>query len=513
MLKYLTNNPTIIILIVILLLIVILGYRYYEERSHFRNLSETPSGYELFAGSNNTTSLVFGNPLINRNGENLEITNFGMNSDKMNLILNSNGSGLTALANNGTIKINLQHPYSIVSLRITGLFKFNIMYSSTDNNDYKNAVSSSSSSIYFVNPNPSQTLTFENMLDANNMPLVARYIKIINIDVNNANNVKLELYGLPTGSNTKGILQAATSINTDLFDEKNVAITTGVYKAEPSNQIPHLTIRMPGNIDYLINFITIKSNFSDYQIKYGNSQELTSIYTIPCNGNINGNVNSNIAELFYFPNPTLLNYIDIYPKKRISNVKQSKPFEITEIAVYGNAIDPTTNKAPYIASSRTNCKESFKSVGSNNSISRKFKLHEDFADLSDPYTNNDYGNLTDTNILTNIKTTQNLCNILEYQDQVSSEKVKVEKNKQYLIKLQEQTDEIAKLEALITNLKEEREKRIDSNDSLNLARLQKQKGEAAKLTDLVKQRLASQEKLNLNVNLVSAPISVPEVSS
>ena len=502
-------NTNTIIFIVIAILIVFLGYRYYEERAHFRNINDKPAGYELFG--NNTTGLIFGNSLINRNGENLELTNFGMNSDKMRLILNSPGNGLTALANNGTIKISLNNPCNIVSLRTTGLFKFKVLYSSTDSNDYLNALNNTTSSIYFVNSNPTETLTFENLLDANNMPLVARYIKIVNTDINNANNIKLELYGMPTGSNTKGTLQAATSINTDLFNEKNIAITTGIYKSDASNQLPHLVIRMPGNIDYLIHFITIKSNFSDYLIKYGNSQELTSIYTIPCNGNINGNVVPTVAEVFYFPNPTLLNFIDIYPKKRISSIKSGTPFEITEIAVYGNAIDPTINKAPYIATSRTNCKESFIDASNSktktskkNTISRQFKLHEGFTNIKDPYTNSDYGNLTDTNILTNIKTTKNLCSILEYQDQVNSEKIKVEKNKQYLIKLQEQADEIAQLETLITNLKQDRDKRIASNDALNLARLQKQKGEAAKLTDLAKQRIDSQEKLDLNINLVSA---------
>lgn len=476
-----------LIIIALIIIILVLIYRAFKVTDHFRNISDKLSGYEQFANE----GLVFGNPLIQRDGLNLEITNFGINSNKMDVILNSTTPGLTALANNGTIKVSLMTGKRITAIRTKGLSRFQVLTSMDDSSYNYVAVSSSSSVNTLNNPTPSEILTFENLITiGTDKPVIARYIKIVNADSENAKGVKAEIYGIePTSTSNKLTLQSGTSLNVQLFDEKAKLITSGVYVSEADNNNPFLLIKMPDNYDHLVNFISFKSNVSAFKIKYGHSQN-NNVYTIPCNGTLNGNVSENIMEYFYFSNPTMLNYITFVPIQSIKKPKTT--FKVTEITVFGTLINPTDNKAKYLDSSAVVC---------NTTV-------EGFAnDLSNPYSSSTQ--LNNSDILNNIKTTQNLCKILETQDQISNQKIMMERNKQYLLKLKEQNDEIDSLETKIKSLKDAMDARIKTNDSLNLARYQKQMGEEAKAADLIKQRLANQEVVAVNLNLLTSPTAAP----
>jgi hypothetical protein len=500
------QNLKLIIGLIIIVVIGILIYRASTITEHYRNISDKVSGYEQFSNS----GLVYGNPLIQRDGLNIEISNFGMNSDKMNVILNSDNKGLTALSN-GTIKISLMEPKKITAIRTQGLSKFQVLTSMDDNMYSQAAISSSSSSINILtNTTPTEILTLENLIDISTSKLiVARYIKIINANNANATNVKVEFYGIDTSNiSDKPTLQSGASLNIQLYNEKAKLITNGIYVSEADNNSPFLLIKMPDNYDHLVNFISFKSNISAFKIKYGHTQN-NNVYTIPYNGSFNGNVSENITEYFYFPNPTMLNYITFVPLMTSKKPVPGSPkiFKISEIAVFGTLINPTENKLKYIQ----NIPVTEKFVNGNVQVQQI----EGFAGLTDPYTTSTQ--LNNHDILNNIQTTQNLCKILEYQDQISNEKIKLERNKQYLLKLQQQTDEIDQLESQIANLQNARDDRIKSTDTLNLVRYQKQKGEEAKVADLIKQRLESQEKLSLNVNFktddgASLPTNTPSAT-
>lgn len=487
-------NYTKIIIIIIVVIVIFLCYRAYSSIGNsgsssesFQNISEKKAGYDQFANS----SMVFGNPLIMRNGYNLDITNFGMNSDKLGLLLNTDSTGLTGLPS-ATVKITLLTDTKITAISSQGLTKYRIMYSTDDIKYLLTTTPDATKDGLMANPTPTSTQTIEQITDLEtDKSVIARYIKVLYADVGNATGVKLEVYGMPPSSiSTKQSLQSGASVNVLLYNEKGKQITSGVYEADSSNTNPFLLIRMPDSYDYLINFISFKSNVSEFKLKYGHSQR-NHVYTIPCNGNFNGSASKDSLESFYFPNPTMMNYLTFVPIKSIMS-NGTKNFTISEISVYGTFIDPTTDKSKYIDISKSKC----------NAIVEGFA-----GNLATPYSTSTQ--LNNADILNNIKTTQNLCSVLETQDKISNEKIKMERNKQYLLQLQKQTDEIATLEAQIAALQTARTTRLTNADNLNLARYQKQQGEEAKVADLVSQRLANQETVGINLNFQTTPSSTP----
>jgi hypothetical protein len=482
---------TIIVSSIIIILLILI-YRVWITSKHTRNITDKPSAIEQFSN----VGIVFGNPLINRNGYNLEISNFGMDSNKLDLILNSDSDGLSTLTTSqspeAVIKVKCPSTCYITAIRTKGLPNFQIHYS-MDDVTYQTA--SSRNITNFINSSKlsAEILTVDNLLNINGEPLKALYIKIIsNIAGKETSGIKAEIYGMAGNSKIadKLTMESGASLDVQLYDEKAVLITSGIYTSDPTNNEPFLLIRMPNNYDYLVNFITFKSNVSNFKIKYGHSQR-NHIYTLPCNGSYNGSISENNTEYFYFARPTMMNYITFIPQSTInglSSTNSNKVFNIFEIAVYGNLIDPTSDKRVYIESSKAGCSPSME----------KFETVEHFA-ITDQYNSNTQLNSQD--ILNNIKTTQNLCQILEYQDQISNEKMKMERNKQYLLKLQQQSDEISQLEAQIKSLQDSRSTRIKNTDALTLARYQQQTGTEAKVADMVKQRLDNQDKLAINLNL------------
>jgi hypothetical protein len=99
--------------------------------------------------------------------------------------------------------------------------------------------------------------------------------------------------------------------------------------------------------------------------------------------------------------------------------------------------------------------------------------------------------------------TQAICDNLEYQDKVKSEKIRLERNKQYLLKLKIQQEQIDKLNTVIQDLDTKRQNRAIATDKLKVLQYQKQKGDASTIVDLANQRLQSQDanKLFLDLNL------------
>jgi len=119
-------------------------------------------------------------------------------------------------------------------------------------------------------------------------------------------------------------------------------------------------------------------------------------------------------------------------------------------------------------------------------------------------------NTEDTNICPNIDTlidkqtkTQQICDNLEYQDKVKSEKIRLERNKQYLLKLQNQQQQIDDLNNVIQDLENKRQSRAKTSDQVRVLQYQQQKGDASTIRDLANQRLESQDKnkLFMDVNL------------
>jgi hypothetical protein len=98
---------------------------------------------------------------------------------------------------------------------------------------------------------------------------------------------------------------------------------------------------------------------------------------------------------------------------------------------------------------------------------------------------------------------QAVCDNLEYQDKIKTEKIRLEKNKQYLLKLQQQQQQIDQLNTVIQSLDSKRQSRATANDQARLLQYQQQRGTASTIRDLANQRLQSQaaNQLYMDVNI------------
>jgi len=98
---------------------------------------------------------------------------------------------------------------------------------------------------------------------------------------------------------------------------------------------------------------------------------------------------------------------------------------------------------------------------------------------------------------------QQICDNLEYQDKVKSEKLRLERNKQYLLKLQQQQQQIDQLNQVIQTLDSKRQGRAQTSDMARVLQYQQQKATASSVRDLANQRLQSQDnnQLYLDVNI------------
>jgi hypothetical protein len=98
---------------------------------------------------------------------------------------------------------------------------------------------------------------------------------------------------------------------------------------------------------------------------------------------------------------------------------------------------------------------------------------------------------------------QQICDNLDYQDRIKSEKLRLEKNKQYLLKLKQQEEHIDKLNTVIQTLDSKRQSRAKNADMARLIQYQQQKGTSSAVRDLANQRLQSQanNQLYMDVNI------------
>ena len=97
--------------------------------------------------------------------------------------------------------------------------------------------------------------------------------------------------------------------------------------------------------------------------------------------------------------------------------------------------------------------------------------------------------------------TQSICDNLEFQDKVKSEKLRLERNKQYLLKLKDQQEKIDQLNDVIQELENKRSARAITTDKAKLLQYQNQKGSVSTIRDLANQRLESQDKNKLYMNM------------
>ena len=149
-------------------------------------------------------------------------------------------------------------------------------------------------------------------------------------------------------------------------------------------------------------------------------------------------------------------------------------------------------------------KENFSDTSTNNK-----RTQESFQEIDDYSPDELCPSLS--GIENQMKLADTICKRIEYNDKIKNETLKLERNKQYILKLKSQDEEIEKLEKLIVELQNNRDKRDKYNDAIRLAQLQKNKKKAAIIKELANKRIEhkNNNQVNVELNLVNEPPFVP----
>lgn len=409
----------------------------------------TESTLELF---DNDITIPYGDILIKRNGDNLSIYNFKFNTNKLDLI---NGVGANCLPN-GEISVRLENPKRLETIYLDGLTSFNLFVSDNGEkyelvNDYSNHTGG----------------YIHNISNKKQAKVIGRYFKIVNASNETNNNVKLELYGSDNANSQKISMINGNKLRINIKKEKT-----------------HYLATMPENDDHLLYYLRFKTNCDYVKILYKHLGE-NKIYKLPCGEslyNTSGlNTNTDGYTYIFFPHPTLARNVHIGLLSDNESIKKN----ITNLEIYGKVV---ADKSRYIEQSRYYC-------DSNYTIND--------GEMNTPNIVENFQSDTSANgqLLKSFTDTEKLCEALEYQENIKSEKLKIEKNKIYMLKLLEQEQEINNLINVINKLKASRDKRTKADEILKLSMYEQQKQDEAQVQDLVEDRLKNQQKLSVNVNM------------
>lgn len=181
-----------------------------------------------------------------------------------------------------------------------------------------------------------------------------------------------------------------------------------------------------------------------------------------------------------FPIPIIANQINltIPPVSILDNNNSTKYIIVSSLKAYG--ITPTNTDI-------TNYKKTVNALLNTSDINKK---NVDICPSVD-------------DLISKQNQAQAICDNLEYQDRVKSEKVRLEKNKQYLLKLQQQQEQIDQLNTVIQTLDNKRQERGRIMDMSRLLQYQQQRETASSIRDIANQRLQSQDtnQLHMDVNI------------
>ena len=146
-----------------------------------------------------------------------------------------------------------------------------------------------------------------------------------------------------------------------------------------------------------------------------------------------------------------------------------------------------------------NNKESFRNTDTNNHKHSDTNKRENFQSTTEYAADELCPSLS--GIENQMKLADTICERIEYNDKIKNERLKLERNKQYILKLKSQDEEIEKLEKIINELQSKRNKRDTYNDAIRLAQLQEQKKKAVMIKDLANKRLDHKKKNQVHVEL------------
>lgn len=471
--------------IVKLLIIIVIGFLLFR----MINLEKTNSQLEGYTNQLN-------NQIPNHFGNLIPVSNIKYNNSTLNTV---------TLTLNETIKLESIHLVinnTEASNQLIQLFSGNVI-STNDINNNQLSDSFGNTEFQLLDSTSGKSIKLNDIYGSSRNKVLTNKITLMLEGGSNFTISDVKVYGMSDNSPNRNMdqLKYLTNYNTNSYNKSH-----STDRENPDKDIYRYTLENPINL-YVINFNASMNNYNSrnpppLEIHYQAMNDV--IYKI----NINLYLN-NQSNYIFLPIPILCKKIYIRVLRTYQNGDS-----ITQISGISNEL---FLGKPHNVNNFTNVENNAnpRMVGSRSQSSNENSSRENFSAIGGYSADDMCPNLSA--IEDKLRLTDQICARLEYNDKIRNERIKLERNKQYILKLKQQDDEIKKLEKVIRSLQDKREDRDAYNDALRLAQFNKQKKQAAVIRDLAEERdrLRKNNVINVQMNLRRTPrqTSAPTTSS
>lgn len=446
---------------------------------------------------------LMSNPLIDRNGTNVIVN--PSNDIKGDIVIQSPSRGCwnnTMELSNMFLVINLNKLTKVNYIITQGIKYFKVYYSSTDNDassydeilyQDKDALKEESSSIYFTASSYDNITKFGNLSNIDGQTIFAKYIKLVPVSALDAsadknsdgsypdcigpNGVKVEIMGI--SNDAKPNNEGDSLIGVSKFYNIEGDIIDKNWTAEEGNKDPRLRvvfeedgIVVPKTIYSIIfssndNSNSTKQWVKEFSITYSHKQSKLSdtIYYIKGNTNCGENIFQ-----YYLEKPIVATELVIKPTKLNSS---TLPASMKIIDIMGAQINTVQEKVLLEKNKQQYCKS--ESEDSNT------------------------GSVSD--LLGKQAEIQQLCDAIDLQDQIKENNLRIQKNRQYIMQLEDHDKKIADLESIVEKMKHLKTLRQKATDTGMTEQKDKQSEIDLKLQQLLEDRKNSQSRFNIKLNI------------
>ncbi len=503
------------LLIIIVILIILIVKKYSKKHE----VIPTNSVIEKFAGTDCSTmnpNLVNlgSNPLIKRDGTNVNVSPSGSLSNGSNIAIDSQNVGWlpNMSGNNASLIVDLKKLTKITYIVTSGIKAFKAFFSRSDNDDYSyeeilyqstnsTKTAENRSTLFFEACAFDEVTKFGGLITSEGQPIFATYIKIVPLNLSEItslcstqptgntfsdNGMKLEIFGVNPNAVINNSGESLLG-STKLYNENGVLLESTLWVAEANNQDSKLRIVFSDNDQVTpksINSIIFSSGEQGDVLNKQWVTEFSITYSYPESKisdtihNIKGNTNCGESNVFqyYFEKPIIATELLIKPTSKKHPTHQAR---LKIVDILGTGLTNTQQKIMVTKNKKEYC--------------------------APPEEDDPTGSVT--NLLSSQNEIQQLCDALELQDQIKENNQKIQKNRKYLMQLEEQDKKIANLEDIVNKMKHIREVRKADNDHKMTDQQVSQAKVEAQLEELIKDRKKRQRHFNIKLNVGADSLS------
>jgi hypothetical protein len=502
-------------IIIIIITLFVIGLLLYLTL--FANKNKNLETFTVSTCNNDTscsidsTSLVglMSNPMVDRNGTNVIVS--PTTQSNMNVAIKSPGCGCWSGSTDDNLKgmsliVNLNKLTKVHYVITQGIKFFKLYYSTTDNDPSsydeilyrdRDSVADESSSIYFITNSHENITQFGNLSNIDGQPIFAKYIKLVPVtssaagidttsspqqsnDTIGANGVKIEVMGM--SNDAKQAIEGDSLIGISKFYDIEGNLINNKWIADKENKDLKLRIVfeedgviVPKTIYSIIfksgsNSTTTKQWVKEFSITYSHKQSKLSdtIYYVKGNTNCGDNIFQ-----YYLETPVVATELVIKPTKLNKPHGNGTEASMEIIDIMGSQINKIQEQVSLEKTKKQYCSSNEDDINS--------------------------GSVSD--LLGKQAEIQQLCDAIDLQDQIKENNMRIQKNRQYIMQLEDHDKKIANLEEIVNKMKHLKYLRQKATDTGMMEQKDKQSEIDRKLKELVDERKKSQSQFNVKLNI------------